>query len=107
MTRNEDTNQPKIPSKTVLHPEVRSASLWALVGTLVVFFALIGVMLVFWTVAHPRPASRGAGERAVDRSGLYWNEGGHDPLEYRRPRTTRDELKFRGELTPPSEARGR
>jgi hypothetical protein len=42
-------------------------------------------------------------ETVVGTSGSYYSsEGGHDPI--RRLRSTRDELKFRGELTPPTEA---
>ncbi len=74
-------------------------------GSLIVVFVLIGVGLLFWTAAHPRPSSREEAERAIGTSGYYSTEGGHDPV--RRPGNTRDELKFRGLLTPPSEAPGR
>ena len=63
------------------------------------------VALLFWTVAHPRPAEREGMEGVVGTSGYYSTEGGHDPV--RRPGSTRDELKFRGALTPPTEARSR
>ena len=106
MNRYEDTDSPKNPPQSVLRPEARSAALWAFVGSLVVFFSLVAVALTFWTVAHPRPAAREGMERVVGTSGYYSTEGGHDPV--RRPGSTRDELKFRGALTPPpSEARGR
>ena len=106
MNRYGDTNNPKHLPKAALHPHAQSAALWAFVGSLVVFFVLVGVLLVFWTVAHPQPAAQKAAEGVEGTTG-YSTEGGHDPLENRRPRNTRDELKFRGELTPPSEARGR
>jgi len=105
MKRYEDTNHPKHPPQSVLRPAARSAVLWAFVGSLLVFFALIAGALTFWTVAHPRPAAREGMERVVGPSGYYSTEGGHDPV--RAPSDTRDELKFRGALTPPSEARGR
>jgi hypothetical protein len=105
MNRYDDTNDPKNPPQAVFHPQVRSAALLGVLGSIVVFFVLVGVALIFWTVAHPRPAAREGMERVVDTSGYYSTEGGHDPV--RPPRSTRDELKFRGALTPPSEARGR
>jgi hypothetical protein len=89
----------------VLRPQARSGALLGLLASVVVFVALIGLALIFWTVSHPRPAAREGMERGVGRSGYYWTEGGRDPA--RPPRTTRDELKFRGALTPPSEVRDR
>jgi hypothetical protein len=105
MDRYEDTNDPKNPPNSVMRPRVRSAALWGFVGSLVVFFVLVGGALLFWTVAHPRPSLQEERERTVGTSGYYSTEGGHDPV--RRAGSTRDELKFRGALTPPSEARGR
>jgi len=105
MDRYAGTNDPKNPPNSVLEPHVRRAALWAFVGSLVVFFVLVGVVALFWTVAHPRPSLQEERERVVGRSGDYSTEGGHDPNL--RPGSTRDELKFRGILTPPSEARGR
>ena len=105
MDRYRDSYDPKNPPQSVTHPRARNAALLGFVGSLIVFFVLVGVALVFWTVAHPRPAARDAQERVVGTSGYYSTEGGHDPV--RRPGNTRDELKFRGDLTPPSEVRGR
>jgi hypothetical protein len=105
VNRYDDTNNPKNPPQSVLRPQVRSSALLGLLASVVVFFALIGLTLIFWTVAHPRPAAREGMERGVGRSGYYWTEGGRDPA--RPPRSTRDELKFRGALTPPSEVRSR
>lgn len=107
MDRYGDTNDPKNPPNSLLQPHVRRAALWAFVGSLVVFFTLVGVVLLFWEVAHPRPTLQQERERVVGSSGYYSTEGGHDPARYRRPRSTRDELKSRGILTPPSEVRGR
>jgi hypothetical protein len=76
----------------------RAALRW-FVGSLVVFFLLIGVALVVWNAANPRRSLQEERE-VVGTSGYYSTEGGHDPI--RRPRSTRDELKFRGELTPPN-----
>jgi hypothetical protein len=105
MDRYHDTYDPKNPPNSVLRPRARSAALWSFVGSLVVFFALIAVALLFWTVSHPRPSAEEERERVIGTSGYYSTEGGHDPV--RRPHDTRGELKFRGTLTPPSEARGR
>jgi hypothetical protein len=105
MHRYEDTDDPNNPPQAVLHLKARSAALTGFLGSLIVFFVLVAAALVFWTVAHPRPAGREGMERVVGTSGYYSTEGGHDPV--RRPGSTRDELKFRGQLTPPNEARGR
>jgi len=91
---NRETRDPKNPPNSALAPRARSAALRWFVGSLLVFFLLIGVALLFWNVANPRPPVAGT-------SGYFSTEGGHDPI--RRPRSTRDELRFRGaELTPPS-----
>jgi len=100
MNRYEETRNPKNPPNSVLAPHARSAALRWFVGSLVVFFLLIGVALVFWSAANPRPSAQGQRENVVGASGYYSTEGGHDPA--RQPRSTRDELKFRGDLTPPN-----
>lgn len=105
MNRYDDTNNPKNPPQAVLHPQLRSSALLGLLASVVVFFALIGLALIFWTVSHPRPSAREGMARGVGTSGYYWTEGGRDPA--RPPRSTRDELTFRGALTPPSEVRRR
>lgn len=105
MDRYQDTRDPKNPPQSVVNPRARSAALLGFVGSLIVFFLLVGAALVFWTVANPRPSAREADDRVVGTSGYYSTEGGHDPV--RRPGNTRDELKFRGDLTPPPEVRGR
>jgi hypothetical protein len=103
MTRYDDTHDPRNPPNSVLAPQARSAALRWFVGSLVVFFLLVGVALVFWNAANPRPSVEEERETVVGTSGSYYSsEGGHDPI--RRLRSTRDELKFRGELTPPTEA---
>jgi hypothetical protein len=102
MNHYEETRDPKNPPNSILAPRARSAALRWFVGSLVVFFLLIGVALVFWNAANPQPSLQGEREKVVGTSGYYYysTEGGHDPI--RRPRSTRDELKFRGELTPPN-----
>jgi hypothetical protein len=89
MDHHDGTHHPKHPPNTILAPYVHSTALPWFIGSLVAFFLLIGVALVFWSAANPQPTS-----------GLFSTEGGHDPI--RPPRNTRDELKFRGELTPPN-----
>jgi hypothetical protein len=103
MDRYDDTHDPKNPPHSVTHTKARSAALTSFVGSLVVFFVLVGIALIFWTVAHPGPAARD--EEVIGTSGYYSTEGGHDPI--RRPASTRDELTFRGRLTPPTEAPNR
>ena len=105
MDRYEVTYAPKKPPKRMLVPETRSAALWTLIASLVAFFTLIGVVLLFWNVSHPGPSAQDERARARAESGYYSTEGGHNPAG--RPGSTRDELRFRGALTPPSEARGR
>jgi hypothetical protein len=102
MSRYDDTYDPKNPPNSVLAPRARSAALRWFVGSLVVFFLLIGGALLFWNAANPRPSVQEEREEVVGTSGLYSTAGGHDPV--RRPRNTRDELNFRGELTPPNAA---
>ena len=102
MNRYDDTHDPKNPPNSVVTARASNAVLRWFVGSLVVFFLLIGVALVFWNAANPRPSVQEEREDVVGTSGYYSTEGGHDPL--RRPRSTRDELKFRGELTPPNAA---
>ena len=104
MNHYDPTRDPKHGPNSVLAPRARSAALRWFVGSLVVFFLLIGVALVFWNAANPQPSLQGEREKVVGTSGYYYysTEGGHDPI--RRPRSTRDELKFRGELTPPNGA---
>ena len=102
MNHYDPTRDPKHGPNSVLAPRARSAALRWFVGSLVVFFLLIGVALVFWNAANPRPSVEEEREGVVGTSGYYSTEGGHDPI--RRPRSTRDELKFRGELTPPNGA---
>jgi len=102
MNRYEETRDPQDPPNSVLAPHGHSAALRWFVGSLVVFFLLIGVALVFWNAANPRPSVEEEREGVVGTSGYYSTEGGHDPI--RRPRSTRDELKYRGELTPPNGA---
>ena len=104
MVKHEDTNNPQNPPNAVLRPSARSAALRWFLGSLVAFFALVGAALLFWSAAHPRPSVRAEQKRVVGTSGYYSTEGGHDPL--RRPKNTRDELKFRGFPTPPNEAQG-
>jgi hypothetical protein len=97
MNRYDETRDPKHPPNSLLAPPARSVALRWFIGSLLMFFFLIGVALVFWSAANPRPSVL---EQRDVTSGYYSTEGGHDPI--RRPGSTRDELKFRGELTPPS-----
>ena len=97
--------QRKNPPQSITKISVRSAVLRWFLGSLIGLFVLVGVAWLFWSAAHPRPSVREEAERVIGTSDAYSTEGGHDPV--RRPRNTRDELKFRGSLTPPSEAPGR
>lgn len=92
--RYEETNDPKNPPNSVLHPRVRSAFLRFILGSLIAVFVLVGIVLTFWMAAHPRPSSQiDVPDRVIGTSG-FPNDGGHDPVP--RPKDTRDELKFRG-----------
>jgi hypothetical protein len=102
MTRYDDTHDPPNPPNSGFTPKARSAALRWFVGSLVMFFLLVGVALVFWNAANPRPSVEEQRENVVGTSGYYSTEGGHDPA--RRARSTHAELKFRGDLTPPTEA---
>jgi hypothetical protein len=91
--RYEDTTNPKNPPNSVLRPQVRSAALSWYLGSIVGMFVLVGVALIFWMAAHPTPTSDARQQDTVGTSG-YHLDGGHDPVP--RPRTTRDELRFKG-----------
>jgi hypothetical protein len=91
--RYEETRNPKNPPNSVLRPQVRSAALYWYVGSILVMAVLVGVALIFWMAAHPRPTSGGSRAQPVGTSG-YRLDGGHNPNP--RPRNTRDELKYRG-----------
>jgi len=103
----EETYDPSNPPNSLRRLRVHSSALPWFLAALGGVIALVGVVLLFWTVSHPR-STLGAdkNEEIVGTSGYYSTEGG-DPLAYRRPASTQDELKFRGTLTPPSEVRGR
>jgi hypothetical protein len=104
LDRDKDTYDSKNPPNSLVRPRAHSTVLWAFVASVVGFLVLVAVAWVFWTVAHPRPSVLVERERSVGSSGGYFVEGGHDPNP--RPGSTRDELRFRGALTPPSEVRG-
>ena len=106
MAHYNQTRDPKNPPNSVMGPDARSSVLRWFIGSLVVFFLLVGVALVFWSAANPQPSLQEERERVVGTSRYYSTEGGHDPI--RRPHTTRDELKFRGfDLTQPGAAQRR
>ena len=101
MDRHEGTHHPKHPPQGLFAPhgsDSHGFALWVTVGTLVTVVMLVGVVLLFWNVAHP-----GLVQQTSKDS--YSIEGGHDPNP--RARNIRDELRFRGALTPPPEVRGR
>jgi hypothetical protein len=91
--RYEETRNPKNPPNSVLRPQVRSVALYWYLGSVVAVFVLVGVAVIFWMAAHPRPTADAAEEKMVGTSG-YRVDGGHNPDP--RPKNTRDELKFRG-----------
>jgi hypothetical protein len=93
MNRYDESRDRKHPPNRLLAPPARSVALRWFIGSLLMFFLLIGVALVFWSAANPRPS-------VLEQRDVYSTEGGHDPI--RQPGSTRDELKFRGELTPPN-----
>jgi hypothetical protein len=106
MSRYEETRDPKNPPNGVMAPQAHSAALPWFIGALVGFFVLIGVVLVFWSAANPQSSVEEERADVVGKSGTYSNEGGHDPIP--RPKSTRDELKFRGsDLTQPGAAQHR
>lgn len=91
--RYEDTRDPKNPPNSLLRPKVRSAALYWYLGSVVAVFVLVGVALIFWMAAHPRPTADAAEEKMVGTSG-YRQDGGHNPEP--QLKNTRDELKYRG-----------
>ena len=100
-----DTNDPKNPPNSLARPRAHSTVLWGFIGSVVGFLVLVAVTWVFWTVSHPRPSLEEERKRNASTSGYYSTEGGHNPD--RRPRSTSEELKYRGALTPPTAVRSR
>jgi hypothetical protein len=93
--RYEDTIDPKNPPNSVTRPQVRSAAVWWYLGSVIALFVLVGIALIYWLAANPRPSLTQDPQidRAVGTSGDT-TPGGHDPMP--RFRNTEDELKFRG-----------
>jgi hypothetical protein len=96
--RNENPNAPENPPNSVVNPRVRRTALRVYLGPLVVFFAVIGIALLYWATRPERPdASVDRGETDIPRAeGTAGNTtpGGHEPQ--RAPDSTRAEIEHRG-----------
>ena len=83
-----ETVDPKNPPNSVLRPEVRRATLSTFLGGIIVFFAIVGAALIYWTASNrhidPDPGARE--QQNQDQVGTAGNQ----------PDSTRDEIEFRG-----------
>lgn len=92
---------PENPPNSVVNPTVRRTALRTYLGPIAVFFAVIGVALVYWAnrpAGAPPEDDRSALEQPAGTAGAAPERadtpGGHDPQP--RPETTREEIAHRG-----------
>src|SRR5687767_2246282 len=82
---SEELNDPKNPPQSVLKPEVRRAALMSYLGPVVALFAVVGIILIYWSNRGPVSSDE---PRERDAVGTIGNNspGGADPAS--RARTT-------------------
>jgi hypothetical protein len=88
----EELNDPKNPPQSVLKPEVRRAALMSYLGPVVALFAVVGIVLIYWSNRGPVSSDVQRQRDAVGTIGS--SPGGTDRTP--RFRTTDDELRYRG-----------
>jgi hypothetical protein len=83
--RRTDPDAPENPPRSVLNKNVRRSALWIYLAPLVVFFAGVGLMLVFWMGGRPsqtrelaEPAAEGTTGTERERA-REDTPGGHNP----------------------------
>ena len=101
----EETTDPKNPPGSVLHPQVRRATLTTFLGGIVVFFLIVGAALIYWNASNRR-IDPDPGLRDAERGGEVGtagarddSPGGFDPAP--RPDNTQEELDDRGNVGAP------
>jgi hypothetical protein len=97
LPRDEDTTHPRNPPNAVLNKGARRAAVWSYFVPIVVLFAAIAVVLVYWIGRPPHSEAKSAQRSEIGTVGS--TEGGFNPKP--QPDDVRDEIKFRGgDLSP-------
>src|SRR5687767_1182497 len=97
--RNPDPNAPQNPPRSVLNTRVRRAALWTYLTPLVMFFAGVAMVLLYWGTSPPPPdpdavPPRVAGTTGTEREpSREKTPGGHNPD--REPSQPKDEVEDR------------
>jgi hypothetical protein len=103
--RNPDPDAPQNPPQSVLNTNVRRSALWTYLAPLLVFFAGVGVVLLYWGTSPPPPERDATSPRPEGTTGTERERsrddtpGGRNPD--RKPSTLTDEIDQRagGTLT--------
>jgi hypothetical protein len=103
--RYDETLAPEHPPNSVVNPEVRRTAVRTYLGIIVAVFAVVGVALLYWSIADPRvtpdgeqsgdPSAVGTSGERMPREGA---PGGFNPDP--DSGNTRSELEFRGTGEP-------
>ena len=99
--RNPDPNAPQNPPRSVLNKRVRSSALWTYLVPLVIFFAGVAVVLVYWGTSPPPPdrtEPRAQGTTGTEREqSRDSTPGGQNPdVTPSRPREEIEQRSGRG-----------
>ena len=89
--RNPDPNAPQNPPASVVNKRVRRSALWTYLAPLVVFFAGVAVVLIYWGTSPPAPSPAPGRDAAAPRT--EGTTGGQNPDV--KPSTTKDEIDDR------------
>jgi len=97
LPRDDDTTHPRNPPNAVLNKGARRAALWSYFAPIVVLFAVIAAVLVYWNGRAPHSEAKSAERSEIGTVGS--SEGGFNPKP--QPGNVQDEIKFRGgDLAP-------
>src|SRR4026209_326710 len=96
----DETSQPQNPPNSVFNKGARRAFLASYLGPLILFFAIVGLGLIYWSNRGPTQPDRDTTHTGVGTTGEN-GPGAFDP----RPRAgnTREELEFRGGIRDPTQ----
>jgi hypothetical protein len=96
--RDSDPNAPQNPPNSVVNRDVRKTALRTFLTPLIVFFAIVGVVLIYWATREPRgvdvsdiPHAEGTTGHTAPQAAT---PGGHEPNP--NPSSTREDLEMRG-----------
>ena len=96
--RNPDPNAPQNPPRSVLNRRTRRSALWAYFAPLLVFFAGVAVVLLYWGTSPPQreaaeSQAKGTAGTEGERDRADDTPGGHNPD--RKPSDPREEIDNR------------